>query len=63
MVQNIAISDLLNQPGKNIPFWVDRFDDMPKPDNLVFQTNTISMKFYGLQKATVNKLLTIKIMK
>jgi len=36
MVQNIAISDLLNQSEKNIPFWVDRFEDMPEPENLVF---------------------------
>jgi len=36
MVQNIAISDLLNQPEKNIPFWVDKFEDMPEPDNLAF---------------------------
>ena len=36
MIQNIAISDLLNQPEKNTLFWVDRFEDMPEPNNLVF---------------------------
>jgi len=36
MVQNISICDLLNQPDKNISFWVDRFEDMPEPENLVF---------------------------
>jgi len=36
MFQTISISQLINQPEKNIPFWVDRFEDMPEPDNLVF---------------------------
>jgi len=36
MIQNIAISDLLNQREKNTLFWVDRFEDMPEPNNLVF---------------------------
>ena len=36
MIQNIAIGDLLNQPEKNISFWVDRFEEMEEPENVIF---------------------------
>ena len=36
MIPEISIGDLLNQNDKQIPFWVERFEDMPEPENLEY---------------------------
>lgn len=36
MFKTISISSLINQPDKDIFFWIDRFEDMEDPDNLIF---------------------------
>ncbi|MCX6217532.1 helix-turn-helix transcriptional regulator [Spirosoma sp.] len=36
MFKTISISSLINQPDKDVFFWIDRFEDMEEPDNLVF---------------------------
>lgn len=69
MFHTISISHLINQPSKYVPVWVDRFEDMEEPQNLLFphkhsfyeilwitkgkSNHTIDYKNYELEKNTL----------